>query len=137
MVQPTHAVFVTKDHFGLPEDDEDEDGDEQGQKRRGVRWPFHYLMGGKSEMSGQQGIYNHLSEFMDVIDSVPTGLIGGRLGNKGGVGVSINLTELSSFHQSHEDKVPLCVANLSKIKAELPVDAFLLPNYPPTLAEGE
>ncbi|KAF8505117.1 hypothetical protein BU17DRAFT_71503 [Hysterangium stoloniferum] len=137
MVQPTHAVFIMKDcsssslderiyipdHFGLPEDDEDEDEQEQEQKRRGVRWPFHYLMGGKSEstlnkeewdgieVSGQQGMHNHLSEN--------------------------SLLFINACLAAHEDKVPLCVTNLAKIKAELLVDAFLLPDDPPTLAEGE
>ncbi|KAF8515384.1 DNase I-like protein [Hysterangium stoloniferum] len=71
---------------------------------------------------------------------VPTGLIGGRLGNKGGVGVSVNfngtsLLFMNAHLAAHEDKVSLRVANLAKIKAELSVDAFLPPDDPRTLAE--
>ncbi|KAF8511903.1 hypothetical protein BU17DRAFT_69449 [Hysterangium stoloniferum] len=116
MVQPTHAVFVTKDcsssslderiyipdHFGLPEDDEDEDEDEQEQKRRGVS---------KEEWDGIEGMHNHLSEN--------------------------SLLFIKACLAAHEDKVPLCVTNLAKIKAELLVDAFLMPDDPLTLAEGE
>ncbi|KAF8588898.1 DNase I-like protein [Ramaria rubella] len=56
--------------------------------------------------------------------SVPAGLIGGRLGNKGGVGVSVNfngttLLFINAHLAAHEGKVPLRVANLAKIKSYL------------------
>lgn len=35
------------------------------------------------------------TKLIHVLDTVPTGLIGGRLGNKGGVGVSMNLNGIN------------------------------------------
>ncbi|KAF8484379.1 hypothetical protein JB92DRAFT_3028984 [Gautieria morchelliformis] len=72
--------------------------------------------------------------------SVPAGLMGGRLGNKGGVGVSVNfrgttLLFINAHLAAHEGKVPLRVANLAKIKAELPIESFLPPDDPRTFAE--
>ncbi|KAF8520141.1 hypothetical protein BU17DRAFT_65499 [Hysterangium stoloniferum] len=49
---------------------------------------------------------------------------------------AVFVTKVSGW-QAHENKVPLCVTNLAKIKTELLVDAFLLPGDPLTLAEGE
>ncbi|KAI0926293.1 hypothetical protein AcW1_008502 [Taiwanofungus camphoratus] len=61
---------------------------------------------------------------------VTTGLIGGRVGNKGGVGVSVNidgttLLFINAHLAAHGDKVHHRVADFNKIKAELSVDDFL------------
>lgn len=63
-------------------------------------------------------------------DTVPAGLIGGRLGNKGGVGVSMNLNGtrllfINAHLAAHDGNVALRVANMSKIKAGLNVEPFL------------
>lgn len=57
-------------------------------------------------------------------------MIGGRLGNKGGVGISVNLDGttllfLNAHLAAHEGNLKHRLANLSKIKAELDVDDFL------------
>lgn len=62
--------------------------------------------------------------------AVTAGLIGGRLGNKGGVGISVNLDGttllfLNAHLAAHEGNLKHRLANLSKIKAELDVDDFL------------
>ena len=61
---------------------------------------------------------------------VKSGLLAGRLGNKGGVGISLKLgtTRLlfvNAHLAAHEDKVALRLANIAKIKAALKVDSFL------------
>lgn len=66
-------------------------------------------------------------------DSVTTGLIGGRLGNKGGVAISLKLNGttflfLNAHLAAHEDKVALRLANMLKIKSELSIDDFLPPD---------
>ncbi|KIJ52652.1 hypothetical protein M422DRAFT_202876 [Sphaerobolus stellatus SS14] len=73
-------------------------------------------------------------------DTVPAGLIGGRLGNKGGVGISVNfdgtsLLFINAHLAAHEGKAQLRVANLSKIKTELALDSFLAPDDPRTVSE--
>ncbi|PIL29893.1 hypothetical protein GSI_08102 [Ganoderma sinense ZZ0214-1] len=72
--------------------------------------------------------------------AVTTGLIGGRVGNKGGVGVSVNLDGttllfINAHLAAHEGKVNHRLADLAKIKAELAVDDFLSPNDPRFMAE--
>ncbi|KAF8150564.1 Endonuclease/exonuclease/phosphatase [Crassisporium funariophilum] len=62
--------------------------------------------------------------------AVTAGLIGGRLGNKGGVGISLNLAGttflfLNAHLAAHEGRIQHRLANLTKIKAELSVDDFL------------
>ncbi|KAF6759917.1 hypothetical protein DFP72DRAFT_805883 [Ephemerocybe angulata] len=62
--------------------------------------------------------------------AVTAGLIGGRVGNKGGVGISVNLDGttllfLNCHLAAHEGRVNHRLANLAKIKAELEVDDFL------------
>lgn len=61
---------------------------------------------------------------------VKSGLLAGRVGNKGGVGISLKLgtTRLlfvNAHLAAHEDKVALRLANVAKIKAALKVDSFL------------
>ncbi|TFK80301.1 DNase I-like protein [Polyporus arcularius HHB13444] len=72
--------------------------------------------------------------------AVTTGLIGGRVGNKGGVGVSVNLDGttllfINAHLAAHEGKVHNRLADLAKIKAELSVDDFLSPDDPRFMAE--
>ncbi|KAF8807082.1 DNase I-like protein [Phlegmacium glaucopus] len=71
--------------------------------------------------------------------AVAAGLIGGRVGNKGGVGISLKLAGstflfLNAHLAAHEGKVHHRVANLSKIKAELDVDTFLSADDPRIMA---
>ncbi|KAF8905008.1 hypothetical protein CPB84DRAFT_1845100 [Gymnopilus junonius] len=72
--------------------------------------------------------------------SVTTGLIGGRVGNKGSVGISLNVDGttflfLNAHLAAHEGKVNHRVANFMKIKAELSVDDFLSSDDPRKVAE--
>lgn len=57
--------------------------------------------------------------------AVPAGLISGRVGNKGGVGISINLAGttllfINAHLAAHEGKIALRMANLAKIKVDHP-----------------
>ncbi|KAI0636171.1 hypothetical protein C8Q77DRAFT_1155884 [Trametes polyzona] len=72
--------------------------------------------------------------------AVTTGLIGGRVGNKGGVGVSVKLAGttllfINAHLAAHEGRVHHRLADFAKIKAELSVDDFLSPNDPRFMAE--
>ncbi|KAF8556183.1 DNase I-like protein [Imleria badia] len=72
--------------------------------------------------------------------AVTAGLIGGRVGNKGGVGISLKIDGstflfLNAHLAAHEGKVYHRLANLAKIKAELAVDDFLQPHDPRMLRE--
>ncbi|KAL5526765.1 hypothetical protein ACEPAF_8490 [Sanghuangporus sanghuang] len=72
--------------------------------------------------------------------SVSTGIIGGRLGNKGGVGISINLDGttllfVNAHLAAHEDRTMTRVANFQKIKAELQVNDFLSQDDPRVMSE--
>ncbi|KAI0312672.1 hypothetical protein OF83DRAFT_1144919 [Amylostereum chailletii] len=72
--------------------------------------------------------------------TVTAGLIGGRVGNKGGVGISLNMAGstflfMNAHLAAHEGKLPNRLANLSKIKSELTVDDFLKPDDPRVVAE--
>ncbi|KAL0954741.1 hypothetical protein HGRIS_003693 [Hohenbuehelia grisea] len=73
-------------------------------------------------------------------DAVTAGLIGGRVGNKGGVGITLNIDGttmllLNAHLAAHEGKVHHRLSNLAKIKAELEIDAFLGPDDPRVMAE--
>ncbi|TFK70303.1 DNase I-like protein [Pluteus cervinus] len=73
---------------------------------------------------------------------VTAGLIGGRVGNKGGVGISVNLDGtsllfLNAHLAAHEGKVKHRLANLSKIKSELSVNDFLTSDDPRTMSEDK
>ncbi|KAJ7726045.1 inositol polyphosphate phosphatase [Mycena maculata] len=72
--------------------------------------------------------------------AVTAGLIGGRVGNKGGVGISVDLDGttllfINAHLAAHEGKVNHRLANLTKIKAELTVDDFLQPDDPRVMSE--
>ncbi|KAK7032983.1 carbohydrate-binding module family 5 protein [Favolaschia claudopus] len=72
--------------------------------------------------------------------AVTAGLIGGRVGNKGGVGISLDLDGttllfLNAHLAAHEGKVNHRLANFAKIKAELAVDDFLPPDDPRVMSE--
>ncbi|KIJ66753.1 hypothetical protein HYDPIDRAFT_108686 [Hydnomerulius pinastri MD-312] len=72
--------------------------------------------------------------------AVTAGLIGGRVGNKGGVGISLKIDGttflfLNAHLAAHEGKVHHRLANLAKIKSELAVDDFLQPDDPRMMAE--
>ncbi|CCO30488.1 phosphoglycerate mutase [Rhizoctonia solani AG-1 IB] len=61
--------------------------------------------------------------------SVTAGLIGGRLGNKGGVGISLNIAGSSFLFvnahlAAHEGRQAMRIENMEKIQAELKLDAF-------------
>ncbi|KZT73474.1 DNase I-like protein [Daedalea quercina L-15889] len=73
-------------------------------------------------------------------DAVTTGLIGGRVGNKGGVGISANIAGttllfINAHLAAHEGKVQHRVADFAKIKAELDVDDFLSSDDPRIMSE--
>ncbi|KDQ14339.1 hypothetical protein BOTBODRAFT_32806 [Botryobasidium botryosum FD-172 SS1] len=72
--------------------------------------------------------------------AVPAGLISGRVGNKGGVGISLDIAGttllfINAHLAAHEGKAALRMANLAKIKSDLAVDHFLAPDDPRMLAE--
>ncbi|KZV62675.1 DNase I-like protein [Peniophora sp. CONT] len=72
--------------------------------------------------------------------AVAAGLIGGRLGNKGGVGISLKLAGttflfLNAHLAAHDRRLPDRLANLSKIKAELQVSDFLRPDDQRSMSE--
>jgi hypothetical protein len=72
--------------------------------------------------------------------AVTAGLIGGRVGNKGGVGISLRMADstflfLNAHLAAHEGRLPNRLANMAKIKAELTVDDFLRPDDPRTVSE--
>ncbi|KLT43327.1 DNase I-like protein [Cutaneotrichosporon oleaginosum] len=76
----------------------------------------------------------HLVEGVDK-DFVRTGLAGGRIGNKGGIGISLNLkghrllfvnAHLAAHTECNDDRI----ANINKIKSELKPNCFLAPDDP-------
>ncbi|KIY68852.1 DNase I-like protein [Cylindrobasidium torrendii FP15055 ss-10] len=72
--------------------------------------------------------------------AVTAGLIGGRVGNKGGVGISLKIHNstflfMNCHLAAHEGKVSHRLANLSKIKSELAVDDFLQHDDPRLMSE--
>ncbi|KAH7884604.1 hypothetical protein F5I97DRAFT_1890616 [Phlebopus sp. FC_14] len=72
--------------------------------------------------------------------AVTAGLIGGRVGNKGGVGISLKIDGttflfLNAHLAAHEGKINHRLANLAKIKSALAVDDFLQPDDPRMMAE--
>jgi hypothetical protein len=63
-------------------------------------------------------------------DFVTAGLAGGRLGNKGGIGISVKLANhrflfINSHLAAHTTRVDARIANIEKIKSELRLDCFL------------
>ncbi|KAG8942045.1 hypothetical protein FRC04_003893 [Tulasnella sp. 424] len=72
--------------------------------------------------------------------AVTTGLIGGRIGNKGGVGISLKVAGVSLLFvnahlAAHEDRAAVRVANMAKIKADLVLDNFLEPGDTRAMSE--
>ncbi|KXN85863.1 Synaptojanin-2 [Leucoagaricus sp. SymC.cos] len=72
--------------------------------------------------------------------AVTAGLIGGRVGNKGGVGISLNVDDttflfLNAHLAAHGSRINHRLANLAKIKTELTVDSFLQHDDPRMMAE--
>uniref|UniRef100_A0A8H8CKZ1 Inositol polyphosphate-related phosphatase domain-containing protein n=1 Tax=Psilocybe cubensis TaxID=181762 RepID=A0A8H8CKZ1_PSICU len=87
-------------------------------------------------------IYRDLKPFVRGMSksAVTAGLIGGRVGNKGGVGISLNIDGttflfLNAHLAAHEGRSHHRLANLSKIKAELSVEDFLSADDHRTVAE--
>ena len=71
---------------------------------------------------------------------VKSGLLAGRVGNKGAVGISLKLGTsrllfVNAHLAAHEGKVAERVANVEKIKKELKVDTFLPDNDPRNQAD--
>ncbi|KAG8970259.1 hypothetical protein FRC03_010449 [Tulasnella sp. 419] len=72
--------------------------------------------------------------------SVSTGMLKGRIGNKGGIGISMKvagttLLFINAHLAAHEGRSAERLANMAKIKADLQVDTFLAPDDPRTVAE--
>ncbi|KAH9974841.1 hypothetical protein BJV74DRAFT_863318 [Russula compacta] len=118
-------------------------GDIRRRSKSGTRGPYEMLV--KERM---MGIYlaifvhrdaKHLVRGMSK-SAVTAGLIGGRVGNKGAVGVSLKIANttmlfVNAHLTAHEGKVPHRLANLAKIKNELAVDDFLKADDPRMVAE--
>ncbi len=73
-------------------------------------------------------------------DYVPAGLVGGRVGNKGGIGVSLNmcghrLLFVNSHLAAHTRRMEARMANVEKIRNELHLQSFLPPTDPSNQAE--
>ncbi|ODO03460.1 hypothetical protein L198_02307 [Cryptococcus wingfieldii CBS 7118] len=71
----------------------------------------------------------HLIQGLDK-DFVTAGLAGGRVGNKGGIGISLKLAGhrflfVNSHLAAHTDRKAARIANINKIKSELRLDCFL------------
>ncbi|KAG8854012.1 hypothetical protein FRB96_007875 [Tulasnella sp. 330] len=72
--------------------------------------------------------------------NVKAGLIGGRVGNKGGIGVSMkvagtSLLFVNAHLAAHEDRAAERVANMVKIKSELELDNYLRHDDPRAMKE--
>ena len=66
---------------------------------------------------------------------VSSGLLAGRMGNKGGVGISVmlgttRLLFINAHLAAHANRIDARIANIEKIKSELNVDTFLPPDHP-------
>ncbi|ORX39732.1 hypothetical protein BD324DRAFT_606986 [Kockovaella imperatae] len=71
----------------------------------------------------------HLIQGVDK-DFVTAGLAGGRVGNKGGIGISLKLADhrflfVNSHLAAHTARVNARLSNIAKIKSELRLDTFL------------
>jgi hypothetical protein len=63
-------------------------------------------------------------------DFVTTGLAGGRVGNKGGIGISVNIADhrflfVNTHLAAHTARVESRLANIAKIKSDLRLNTFL------------
>ncbi|KAH9057862.1 DNase I-like protein [Lactarius vividus] len=72
--------------------------------------------------------------------AVTAGLIGGRVGNKGAVGISLKIASttllfVNAHLAAHEGKLPNRLANMAKIRNELAVEDFLEADDPRMVAE--
>nr|XP_019013431.1 uncharacterized protein I206_01498 [Kwoniella pini CBS 10737]OCF52212.1 hypothetical protein I206_01498 [Kwoniella pini CBS 10737] len=73
-------------------------------------------------------------------DLVTAGLAGGRVGNKGGIGISLKLADhrflfINSHLAAHTGRMHARLSNISKIKSELRLDCFLPKDDPRATAE--
>ncbi|KAH9178371.1 DNase I-like protein [Lactarius sanguifluus] len=98
----------------------------------GAKGPYEMLV--KERM---MGIY--LAIFVHR-DAKHLGLIGGRVGNKGAVGISLKIASttllfVNAHLAAHEGKLPNRLANMAKIKNELAVEDFLEADDPRMMAE--
>ncbi|WVO12758.1 hypothetical protein L204_100366 [Cryptococcus depauperatus] len=76
----------------------------------------------------------HLVKGLDK-DFVTAGLAGGRVGNKGGIGISLKIADrtflfVNSHLAAHTERMELRKANITKIKKELQLDCFLAKDDP-------
>ncbi|WRT67003.1 uncharacterized protein IL334_003969 [Kwoniella shivajii] len=81
----------------------------------------------------------HLIQGMDK-DLVTAGLAGGRVGNKGGIGISLKLADhrflfVNSHLAAHTGRMHARLSNIAKIKSELRLDCFLPKDDPRAAAE--
>ncbi|KAG8927387.1 hypothetical protein FRC01_007549 [Tulasnella sp. 417] len=72
--------------------------------------------------------------------AVTAGLIGGRIGNKGGVGISLKVAGVSLLFvnahlAAHEERAAVRLANMAKIKTDLDLDNFLEPDDTRAMSE--
>ncbi|KAI0297268.1 Endonuclease/exonuclease/phosphatase [Multifurca ochricompacta] len=118
-------------------------GDIRRRPKTGAKGPYEMLV--KERM---MGIYLAVFVHRDAKhfvrgtskSAVTAGLIGGRVGNKGAVGISLKIANttmlfVNAHLAAHEGKVPHRLANLTKIKNELAVDDFLKADDPRMVAE--
>lgn len=73
-------------------------------------------------------------------DYVPAGVIGGRVGNKGGIGISLKMAGhrflfVNSHLAAHTHRLDARLANVEKIKSELHLDCFFPEDHPVAQAE--
>ena len=106
--------------------------------------PYRFLikermMGCYSAVYVWRGCYDRVRGASSNI--VKSGLLAGRMGNKGAVGISVKLGEtrllfINSHLAAHAKRVDARIANINKIKTELVVDTFL-PENDPRRAAGD
>lgn len=118
-------------------------GGSTGSSAKSSTGPYHFLV--KERLLGLYlAIFVH-RDCKDWVkgydhDYVPAGLAGGRIGNKGGIGMSLNMAGhrflfVNSHLAAHAHKVEARIANVAKIKSELHLDCFLPESDPRAKAE--
>lgn len=118
-------------------------GGSTGSSAKSSTGPYHFLV--KERLLGLYlAIFVH-RDCKDWVkgydhDYVPAGLAGGRIGNKGGIGMSLNMAGhrflfVNSHLAAHAHKVEARIANVAKIKSELHLDCFLPESDPRARAE--
>ncbi|KAH9958573.1 hypothetical protein BC827DRAFT_1218921 [Russula dissimulans] len=114
-------------------------GDIRRRSKLGTKGPYEMLV--KERL---MGIYLAVFVHRDAKHLVRVrghrGLIGGRVGNKGAVGISLKIADttmlfVNAHLAAHEARLPHRLANLAKIKNELAVDDFLKSDDPRMVAE--